>query len=352
VRLAVSPQAGTADPDAALPAQRKRRRRAELRGELAQRYGMLGILLLMVLVFSALRPDTFATVENLQSIINNQAVLILIALAAMVPLIVGGFDLSISASLSLASVLVVGLQGEAGIAWPLAVAMAVGAGLVIGLANGLLVALGKLNSFVVTLATQTVVAGLILLYTDGQVLFADVDPAFLSAGRDEVAGFVQPLFLALGVAAVLWYLLEHTPAGRQMYATGSNLDAARLTGIRTETLTVLAFVVAGGLAALAGVVQSARIASGQPDIGASYLLPAFAAAFLGASAIRIGRFNAIGTVLGVLLVATGFSGLVLLGVDLWVQPVFYGAVLLIAIGAPRLAESRSARRRPVEAEPT
>jgi ribose transport system permease protein len=191
-----------------------------------------------------------------------------------------------------------------------------------------------------------------LLYTDGQVLFADVDPAFLSAGRDKVGGFVQPLFLALGIAAALWYLLEHTPAGRQMYATGSNPEAARLTGIRTEALTVAAFVLAGGLAALAGVVQSARIASGQPDIGASFLLPAFAAAFLGASAIRVGRFNAIGTVLGVLLVATGFSGLVLLGVDLWVQPVFYGAVLLIAIGAPRLAESRSARRRPVEAETT
>lgn len=299
---------------------------------------MLLVLALMILGFSIARPDTFATLGNFQTILNNQAVLIIVALAAMIALVVGGFDLSITATLSLTSSLVIGLQGRSDIAWPLAVAICLAAGAAIGLANGLLVARAGLNSFVVTLATQTIVVGLTTWYTGGQVIFEKLSRSFLDAGQGTFGGFVYPLFLALALVAALWYLLEHATTGRQMYATGSNADAARLAGVPTSRLTIAAFVLAGTLAALAGIVQSAKIGSGQPDIGNGFLLPAFASAFLGASVIRLGRYNPLGTLAGVLLVATGFSGLVLLGVALWVQPVFYGSVLLIAIGTPRLVE--------------
>lgn len=315
-----------------------------------QQYGMVIVLALMVLVFSIARPDTFATMDNFQSIVNNQAVLVLAALAVMIPLVVGGFDLSMPATLSLTSSLVIGLQAESGFPWPVAVLVCLAAGGAIGLANGLLVAKMRLNSFVVTLATQTIVVGLTTWYTGGQVMFAKVSETFLDAGKGTLGGFVYPLFLALALVAVAWYWLEHTASGRQMYATGSNQDAARLAGVATSRLTIVAFTLGGALAALAGVVQAAKIGSGQPDIGNGFLLPAFASAFLGATAIRLGRYNALGTLLGVLLVATGFSGLVLLGVALWVQPVFYGSVLLVAIGAPWLAE-RIRNRAPARAAP-
>jgi ribose transport system permease protein len=315
----------------------------------AQQWGMVVVLVLMIIVFSALRPDTFPTLSNLETTLSNQAVLILVAIAAMVALVVGGFDLSITAVLSIAGVLAIGLQGRTGLAWPLAALLCLGAGIVVGLVNGLIVALLRLNSFVVTLATQTVLMGLITWYTGGEVLFLKVDPGFLQAGQGSVGGFVYPLFLALAVVIAIWYLLEQTPAGRQMYATGANYDAARLAGVRTVKLTVLAFMLAGAIAALAGLVQAAKIGSGQPDIGSGYLLPGFASAFLGASAVRVGRFNPIGTLLGVLLVAVGFNGLVLLKVALWVQPVFYGFVLLLAIATPVLAER--GRRRKAEHVP-
>lgn len=307
---------------------------------MVQRYWMLLFGAAMIVVFSALRPSTFATVDNARSILNNQTVLILIALAAMVPLIVGGFDLSITATLSLSSVLIIGLQGRTGLPWELAILVCLLIGGAIGVVNGMLVAYGRLNAFVVTLATSTIIGGMTLWYTDGQVLFLDIDPDFISAGRDTIGGLVQPLFLCIAVVVVLWYFLESTAPGRQMYATGSNPNAARLAGLRTSRLVIAAFAMAGVLAALAGVVQSAKIGSGQPDIGAGYLLPAFASAFLGASAVKPGRFNPLGTIIGVYLVAIGFTGLVLLGVDLWVQPVFYGLVLLTAIAAPRLVRVR------------
>jgi ribose transport system permease protein len=310
----------------------------------AQTWGMLAVLVLMIVVFSILRPDTFPTTSNLQSLVNNQAVLILVAMSAMLALVVGGFDLSITSVVSMAGVLAIGLQGRTHLAWPVASVLCLGVGVGVGLVNGMIVAKLRLNSFVVTLATQTIVVGLITWYTKGEVLFMQVSPDFLHAGQNKAIGFVYPVFLAIVIVAALWYLLEQTPTGRQMYATGANYDAARLAGVPTVKITVVAFVLAGVVAALAGVVQAAKIGSGQPDIGSGYLLPAFASAFLGASAVRVGRFNPLGTLLGVLLVATGFNGLVLLDVALWVQPVFYGLVLLIAIATPVLAE-RSRRRR-------
>ena len=313
-----------------------------------QKWGMVLSLGVMILVFSALRPHTFATVSNFESLVNNQAVLILVATAAMVALTVGGFDLSLTSSLSFAGVLAVGLQGRSGLAWPLALMVGVAVGAVTGLTNGLIVARLRLDSFVVTLATSTVLVGLITWYTGGEVLFLELDPGFTTAAQNSIGGFVYPLFLALAVVIAVWYLLEQTASGRQMYATGANYDAARLAGIPTVRLTVFAFVLAGGIAALAGVVQAGKVGSGQPDIGVGYLLPAFASAFLGASAIRVGRFNPFGTLLGVLLVATGFNGLVLLNVPLWVQPVFYGLVLLLAIATPELAE-RTRRRKSADA---
>jgi len=310
-----------------------------------QRYSMLIILALLIALFSALRPDNFATLTNALQILNNQAVVIIIALAAMVTLVVGSFDLSITATMSLASALAIGLQAT--LPWWVAVIVALCAGAVIGLVNGLLVGVVKLGSFVVTLAMQVIVGGVVIWFTDGQVLFRDVAPEFLAVARGAVAGFVFPLLLAVILVVALWLIYEGTAFGRSMYAVGNSPEAARLSGIPASRLTTTSFVIGGVLAALAGVVVSAKIGSAQPDIGASYLLPAFAAAFLGASAIRPGRYNSVGTLVGVYVVAVGFTGLVFLGVPLWIQPIFYGLTLLAAIAAPVVfARRRRARQTP------
>jgi ribose transport system permease protein len=311
---------------------------------IGQQWGMLIVLILMVAIFSALRPHTFPTLSNAQTILNNQVVLIFVAMAAMTALIIGGFDLSITSVLSLSGVLAIGLQGRTHLSWPVALAICLAMGVIVGWINGAIVARLRLNSFVVTLATQTIITGLITWYTGGQVLFLQIQPGFAHAAQNHIGGFVIPLFVGLATVAGLWYLFEHTPLGREMYATGSNYEAARLAGVRTRRLTIIGFVLAGLLAAFAGAVQAATVGSGQPDIGTSYLLPGFASAFLGASAVRVGRFNPVGTLLGVVLVATGFSGLVLLDVALWVQPIFYGLVLLVAIGTPRISELVKERR--------
>jgi ribose transport system permease protein len=303
---------------------------------------MLIILALLVAIFSILRPDNFASVGNALQILNNQAVVIIIALAAMVTLVVGSFDLSITSTMSLSSALAIGLQ--ASMPWPAAVLIALATGALIGLANGVLVGLVKLGSFVVTLATQVIVGGLVIWFTDGQVLFRDVAPAFLSAARGTAGGIVYPLILAILLVVVFWVIYERTSFGRSMYAVGNSLEAAKLSGIPASRLTVTSFILGGVLAALAGVIISAKIGSAQPDIGASYLLPAFAAAFLGASAIRPGRFNSLGTLIGVYVVAVGFTGLVFLGVPLWIQPVFYGLTLLAAIAAPVVFAHRRVKR--------
>lgn len=310
------------------------------RSTFVQRYAMLLFLALLVVLFCLLEPNTFATFDNARQLLNNQAVVIVIALAAMVTLVVGAFDLSIPATMSLGSVLAIGLQSMSNLPWPGAVAVAIVVGAFIGLINGCLVGVAKLGSFVVTLATSVVIGGITLWYTGGQVLFSNIQPSFLTAGRGTVFGLVYPLFLSLLLVAALAFVLEHTPLGRAMHATGNSPDAARLAGLPTTRLVILSFVAGGVLAALAGVIVAAKIGSGQPDVGASYLLPAFASAFLGSSTIRPGSFNSLGTAVGVYLVAVGFTGLVLLGVALWVQPVFYGLTLLIAISAPRLADIR------------
>ncbi|WP_415394511.1 ABC transporter permease (plasmid) [Rhodococcus globerulus] len=307
-----------------------------------QRYSMLIVLAALIVIFSILKPGSFFQLSNGLQILNNQAVVIVIALAAMVTLAAGSFDLSITATMSLSSALSVGLQTF--LPWPVAVGVALLVGITAGFVNGVLIGIVKLNSFVVTLATQVIISGLVIWYTGGQVLFLDLAPDFLAiAGRGTIAGVLYPLLIALILVAVLWVFYEKTPAGRAMYAVGSNPVAARLSGLPTERLTIVSFVLGGLFAALAGVLVAAKLGSAQPDIGASYLLPAFAAAFLGASTIRPGRFNSIGTLIGVYVVAVGFTGLVFLGVPLWVQPVFYGLTLLAAVSAPMAFRRRRKR---------
>lgn len=308
------------------------------------KWGLAFLAVVLLIVFSIAEPDSFATLDNYRSILDNQTIVVLLAFAAMVPLIVGRFDLSVAAVLSISHVFAVGLIVKQG--WsPLAsiVATLVFA-LVIGLVNGILVVALQVDAFVATLGTSSVVGGIALAYSDGKTIFGSVPKSFTNLAREKFLGVPQPVILVVLVAIVLGLVLGVLPIGRRMYATGGNERAARLTGIATPRYVIAAFVTSAFLAGLAGVVLGSRLGTASPSTGGSLLLPAFAGAFLGATTVRPGRFNVAGTIIAVYTLAIAVAGLQQMGAPVWFEPVFNGAALIIAVAASQWALRQRRRR--------
>lgn len=308
-------------------------RRFNVRG-LAESYALLALLLALGAFFAVLPSSraVFLSMPNLSVLLGNQATVALLALAAIIPLVSGQFDFSLGANAATATVLCAGLMSRDHFPLALACLLCLLLGAAIGLVNGLLVTRYRLSSFVTTLAVATLLGGIIQWYTGGQTILAGISPQLVQFGSDTLFGIPRVVYVVLVVAALLWYLLSQTPYGRSLYAVGANPRAAKLVGIRSERYVTISFVLAGTIAALVGILQLARAGSATADSGTSLLFPALAAAFLGATAIRPGFFNVIGTLIGVLFVSVAVSGLTLAGAQAWVSPVFNGAALLIAVG--------------------
>lgn len=294
------------------------------------RYAIVLVLVLMVVVFSVLRPATFFTMGNLTTIANSEAVLLILALGLTLPLAVGEFDLSVAAGLGFGAVLTGYLAGTRH--WPLlaTVAVVLLVGVVVGLINGLFVVHFGVNAFIVTLGTGTVLTGLTLAVSGGQILNGIPD-TLVSFTTHTVFGFAVPVYLALLLALLLWYVYEHTPLGRYLTFVGIGREVARLAGLPVNALRWGAFVVASFIGAGCGLLASGQLGAADPSAGAAYLLPAFAAAFLGTTTIRPGRFNSWGTVVALALLVTGVTGLQLLGAASWVEQVFNGGALVLAV---------------------
>jgi ribose transport system permease protein len=286
-----------------------------------------------------LEPDTFLTSANLQSILGSQAVLVVVTLGLLFPLSAGDYDLSVASTLTLAAMIVALLNARHG--WPVAPAIlvALAAGLLVGAVNGALVTLLELESLVVTLGSGTFVSGVTLGISDSNTIggISDglVDPVIVW----DLLGIPLSFFYALVLCAVVWLVFDHAPAGRRLLFTGRGRDVARLSGVRIRHVRFGALVTSGGIAALAGVLYAGTTGSADPSSGATFLLPAFAAAFLGATSIAPGRFNAWGALIAAYFLATGVTGLQLIGVESFVQDLFYGAALIVAIALPRLVRA-------------
>ncbi|NRP90707.1 D-allose transport system permease protein AlsC [Ensifer adhaerens] len=293
------------------------------------------MLFAIVALFSVLLPQSYFSPTNAQMISSSNAVLALLALAAVLPLIGGQFDMSIGFTLALSQSLCAGLIIHHGMNPLAAGVVVVLCGIVIGLVNGLLVARAGLNAFITTLATGIVVQGLAQLYTGGTSLFGRIPEGFLLLGRGKILGVPMPLVYVLAVATVMWAALRYTDWGRKCYAIGGNAKAAKLIGIPVGRITIQMFVIGGALAALAGVLSTSILGSANPNIGLNYLLPAFAAVFLGAATAGPGRFNAWGTVVAVYVLAAGISGLQQLGAAFYVEQFFNGGALLLAVALAR-----------------
>jgi ribose transport system permease protein len=304
------------------------------------RYGVVIVLLAIIVLFSVLRPESFPTASNAENIILTSAVLAILTLGMTLPLIAGEFDLSLAALLGFSGVTTAYFYGEQGLPPVLVLLIVLVVGGVVGLINSLLVILSKISSLIATIGTSSVISGVTLWLSDGRVLFDGMDRGLTKYGRNELLGIPLPIVYLVGVAIVLWYWLEMTQTGRELYACGEGREASRLSGLPINRLLIISFVGAGMLAAFAGMIEASRIGAGHPNSGPSFLLPAFAAAFLGATTIRPGHFNVVGTLVAVVLIAVGTNGLQQLGFATWVQPVFSGVVLITAVGLARLASKR------------
>lgn len=301
----------------------------------ASRFALPALLLIFIAVFSILTPDTFATVTNLKTVLSTQSVLALLALAAMMTLVIGEFDLSLGAQMGFAALLFPGLAANGLLPLPLALIGAIAATTLIGLLNGILVAKIKINSFIATIGMAALIAAAVLAYSGGNVIYAGVPPELLAVAGFAPLGIPGPIIYVAIIAVLVWVLLQRTPFGRRMAAVGGSRDAAKLSGINTDRVTIVTFTLAGMLCGMAGVLMASQLGSGSPTVGPGHLLPAFAAAFLGATSFRVGQFNVWGTVFAVVTIATGVAGLNLLGLPSWVQPAFNGSALLIAVIATR-----------------
>lgn len=303
-------------------------------GKFFENYALV-ILTVAVFVFFAVFPESsaaFPTVNNLNVILGSQAVVALVAIAALFPLICGYFDFSLGAVAALAQVLCAGFMANSGLPIWVAIIVPILLGGVVGTVNGFLVTRMHMSPFVTTLGMAMLLSGIALWYTGGQTIISGVDPALVRFGSSRLIGLPVVVFIVLAIAVVAWYFFTHTPYGRSLYAIGSNAASARLVGVPVDRNVWWSFVVAGFIAGAAGVMQLSRMGSASASGGNELLFPALAAVFLGATAITPGFFNVIGTIIGAVFVSISVSGLTLSGASGWASNVFNGIALLAAVG--------------------
>lgn len=307
------------------------------------RFGVVGVLIALIVFFTIKNSTTFPTVANAQTIAGDNSILMVAALAGLLPLIVGEFDLSIGNMLGLSSVILGNLSSHHNMGlWP-ALAITLAVGLAAGITNGLLITQFGISSFIATLGMGTILGGIVLYISGGEIIYTGLPQGLLTFAQNLWFGVPRVTWVAIAMILAIWYLAEHTPTGRRLYAVGMGRDAARLSGVRPKPLIVAAFAFSGTMSALAGALELGRVGAAHPEIGPEFLLPALAAAFLGATTIRPGRFNVIGTTVAVILVAVGITGLQLNGAPFWVEPIFNGGILVLAVGLSRVAASRNRR---------
>jgi ribose transport system permease protein len=303
-------------------------------------YGLVFITLFLIALFSALLPNTFFTWINARLIMSNQASVALLALAAMIPMVAGKIDLSIGYGLVLWEVLAISFQTNYHIPWLLVMVILLFLGGLLGLINALLVELARIDAFIATLGTGTVIYALALWHTNGQQVIGDIPDSFLQLANGSLFDVPFPALYVLVFSILFWVVLDYLPLGRCLYAVGANPEAARLNGIPNRTYIALAFVTSGVLTAFAGVILASKLRIGQVGVGLDYLLPALVAAFLGSTTIKPGRVNVWGTIVAVIILSIGISGLQQLGGAFYVEPLFNGLCLLMAIGLAGFAGRR------------
>jgi ribose transport system permease protein len=285
-------------------------------------------------------PHQFLTLRNFSNIFGAQAVLFVLTMALLVPLTNGDLDLSVGALSGMVSMLVAVMNVNDGIPVVWCILVALAAGLLCGLINGLIVVRFDVNPFIITLATGTVFGGIQEWLSKEQTIVGVSTKLSEWTFVKEIFSIPIEFYYGLVIMLIAWYVLTFTAFGQRSLFVGQSREVARLSGFNVGRIRLRGFVIAGFVSAISGILYVGTTGSASPGTGANLLLPAYAAAFLGLTTIQPGRFNAIGAGISVYFLATGVSGLELLGAQDYVQSLFYGVVLVIAVVASRLVGRR------------
>lgn len=306
------------------------RKRSFAMGDFIARYGTVVVLLLLVAAFSVLSPQ-FATANNILNIMRQVSTLALVATGATIAIAAGEFDLSVGTVASLAGILVSGLLVRQGQPFIVAFSVAIAAGVVFGIANGLLVTRARVPSLIATMGTSAIAIGVNFAYAGGDSIYGRMPDIFQYLGQ----GFVGPIPFSVIVAAVVmalaYFFLNDTVTGRYILATGGNSTATRLTGINVNRYRMIGLVASAGCAALAGIMLTSYLGTGQPNGADAYTMDALAAVFLGMTTIRLGQANILGTLVGVLILGVLNNGLNLVGAPFYLQNMVRGGMLILSV---------------------
>ena len=310
------------------------------------RYFLVVALFGLIGFFSLLRPGSFFTANNFTGLFVNQIVVVFAAVGLIAPLIVGELDLSVGYVVGFGQAVVVALMTIVGLSPLLAITLSLIACLALGILNGILVVRFKINSLIATLAVGNVLYGIVLWFSGGTILFQNVPPGFLAIAGRSLLGLPLPIWYGIALVIAVEVVLQFLPLGRRLYAIGGNRRAALLTGIRVPGLIVGTFGFSALLSGVGGIIIASRLGSAQPELGPSFLMPVIAAAFLGATTIRPGRYNALGTAVAVYVVAVIVTGLQQIGVPFWAESIVYGTALATGVGlSGRLTRMREEESR-------
>jgi ribose transport system permease protein len=298
----------------------------------------------VIVIFGALRPGTFLSSANFASILASQAVLVVVSLALVIVLTAGDYDLSVASVVGLSANLIAILNVNQGVPVGWAILIALAAGLAVGVLNGLFVVLVQIDSLIVTLGMSTFVSGIVLWITGSNTVSGISNGLVRPVIVYRLLGVPLEFYYALIIALGVWYVFRYTPLGRRLLVVGRGREVARLSGVRVGAVRWGALIVSGLIAAFGGVLYAGTSGAAGPTSGLELLLPAFAAAFLGATTVNPGRFNAWGTVIAVYFLVTGITGLQLLGAQSYVQNIFYGAALVLAVSFSQIVRRRRVAR--------
>jgi ribose transport system permease protein len=305
-----------------------------------EQFGLILVWFALIAVFGYLKPDTFLTWSNMSTILGSQAVLVVVTLGLIIPLTANDFDLSIAFVMTLSSMMVAVFNVNYGLGIGVSVMAALAMGIIVGLINGVLITLFRIHSLIVTLGVGTFLHGFTLWLSDSMTISGVSSQLINAVIVDRWLGVPLEFYYAVALAALVWYLLEYTALGRRILFVGRGREVARLSGINTDRIRIACLVASGFLGALAGVLYAGTQGAADPVSGATYQLPAFAAAFLGSTCITPGRFNPWGATVAVYFLVTGITGLVFLGFSSFIQDMFYGGALIIAVTLSQLVRGR------------
>ena len=308
-----------------------------------ERFGLVFVWLAFIVLFGSMRPDTFMTWSNFSTIFGSEAVLVIVTLGLIIPLTAGDFDLSIAQVLTLVSMVTAILNARLGLPLVIVIPTVLALGALIGLINGMITLYFRVNSLIVTLGVGTFLHGVTLWIGNSQTISGVSASLMEWVIIQRFAGIPIAFYYAMLLAAAIWYMLSFTAFGQQLLFTGRGREVGRLTGVAVGRVRLTAFVLSGVMGAIAGILYPGTTGSANPSSGTFLLLPAFAAAFLGATCIKPGRFNPWGAVIAVYFLVTGINGLSVLGFRTFVQDLFYGGALVLAVMVSQLVSGRKER---------